>query len=224
MIEFYLDTVDLAQIARFNESIPLTGITTNPTILAKAGVGITELLPEVSSLFEAGPRIHIQVVSASVNEMVLEAQKLHALPYDIVVKVPATEIGLAAIRKMKQYQIPVLATAIYSAEQGFLAATCGADYLAPYVNRMNVLGIDGVAVVSDLQNLVECHQLNSVLLPASFKNSQQVLNVLKLGVGAITLPINVIEGLFSQPIVQPAVEQFEFDWQTAFGTKRSFES
>ncbi|HHZ71296.1 MAG TPA: fructose-6-phosphate aldolase [Methylococcaceae bacterium] len=224
MVEFYLDTVDLEQISRFNHCLPLKGITTNPTILAKAGIGINRLLPEITSLLGVNTRVHIQVVSDSVDGMVFEAQKLHALPYDIVVKVPATEIGLAAIRQIKGYAIPVLATAIYSAEQGFLAAMCGADYLAPYVNRMDVLGIDGVAVVSDLQNLVACNQLNSVLLPASFKNSQQVLRVLKLGVGAITLPVNVVEALFSPSIVQPAVERFDQDWQSAFGGQKSYES
>ena len=224
MIEFYLDTVDLEQISRFNHCLPLKGITTNPTILAKAGIGINRLLPEITSLLGGHTRVHIQVVSDSVEGMVLEAQKLHALPYDIVVKVPATEIGLAAIRQIKRDANPVLATAIYSAEQGFLAAACGADYLAPYVNRMDVLGIDGVAVVSDLQDLVECNQFDSVLLPASFKNSQQVLRVLKLGVGAITLPVNVVEALFGPSIVQPAVDKFNQDWQAVFGHQLTYDN
>ncbi|MBT3698656.1 MAG: fructose-6-phosphate aldolase, partial [Methylococcales bacterium] len=74
------------------------------------------------------------------------------------------------------------------------------------------------------QDLVECNQFDSVLLPASFKNSQQVLRVLKLGVGAITLPVNVVEGLVSPGIVHPAVEQFNQDWQTVFGSQKSYES
>ncbi len=224
MIELYLDTVDLEQVSRFNYCLPLRGITTNPSILAEAGRGIDRLLPEVTSLLGDNARIHVQVVSESVEGIVLEAQQLHTLPYDIVVKIPATEIGLAAIRQIKQCGVPVLATAIYSAEQGFLAAMCGVDYLAPYVNRMDVLGIDGVAVVSDLQDLLDRNQLDSVLLPASFKNSQQVLRVLKLGVGAITLPVNVVEGLFSSRIVQPAIEQFNQDWKAAFGSYNSYES
>ncbi len=141
-----------------------------------------------------------------------------------MVKVPATETGLAAIRKIKAEDILVLATAVYSAQQGFLAALCGADYLAPYVNRIDAMGADGVGVVADLQVLLDQHRLDCTILPASFKNTQQVMNVLKLGVGAITLPVDVAAQLFAHPAVQPAVEQFTQDWQGVFGSKLSFES
>jgi TalC/MipB family fructose-6-phosphate aldolase len=118
----------------------------------------------------------------------------------------------------------VLATAIYSAHQGFLAALCGADYLAPYVNRIDVMGADGVGVVAELQLLLDQHRLDSKILPASFKNTQQVMDVLKLGVGAITLPVDVAAQMFAHPAVQPAVDHFIHDWQGVFGSKLSFES
>jgi fructose-6-phosphate aldolase 1 len=156
--------------------------------------------------------------------MVEEAKRLHELPYDMVIKIPATETGLTAIKKIKAENITVLATAIYSVQQGFLAALCGADYLAPYVNRIYAMGTDGVAVAADLQLLLNQHQLNCKLLPASFKNTQQVMDVLKLGVAAITLPYDVAAQMLAHPAVQPAVDKFNSDWGEAFGDKLSFES
>jgi TalC/MipB family fructose-6-phosphate aldolase len=224
MFELYLDTADLGQISRFSACLPVRGITTNPSILARAGLGPAELLPKVAQTLGEKTRIHVQVVSGSADAMVREALRLHEMPYDIVVKVPATEIGLAAIKQMKARNIPVLATAIYSVQQGFLAALCGADYLAPYVNRIDALGANGTGVVADLQLLLDRHQLSSRLLPASFKNTQQVLEVLKAGVASITLPPDIAAELFAHPGVQPAVERFSQDWQEIFGERLSFES
>lgn len=223
MLELYLDSVDLAQIARFNNCLPIKGVTTNPSILAAAGVGLPEVLPALTRILGANARIHVQVVSQNAEAMLAEARRIAALPYDLVIKVPATEIGLTAIRAMKAENLTVLATAIYSAHQGFLAALSGADYLAPYVNRIDTMGGDGVAVVADLQLLLDCQGLGSKILPASFKNTQQVLDVLKSGVAALTLPVDVAEQMFAHPAVQPAVDKFTHDWQRVFGDKLAYE-
>ncbi|PSW06572.1 fructose-6-phosphate aldolase [Photobacterium lipolyticum] len=224
MIELYLDTADIVQVSRFNKCLPLRGVTTNPSILAKSGEGLSQILPALAETLGSDARFHAQVVSTTINEMVEEAKQLNQLPYDMVVKVPATETGLAAIKIMKKEGITVLATAIYSAQQGFLAALCGADYLAPYVNRIDGMGSDGVGVVADLQLLLDQHALSSKILAASFKNTQQAMEVMKLGIGAITLPVDVAAQMFAHPAVQPAVEQFSQDWHSAFGAKLSFES
>lgn len=224
MIELYLDTADIQEVTRFNHCLPLKGVTTNPSILANSAIGLTTLLPTLAKIIGKDARFHAQVVSTTVEEMVAEAKQLDQLPYDMVVKVPATEIGLTAIKLIKQEGILVLATAIYSAQQGFLAALCGADYLAPYVNRIDAIGGDGVGVVADLQHLLNQHQLDSKILAASFKNMQQAMDVMQLGIGAITLPVDVAAQIFAHPSVQPAVEQFSKDWQGVFADRLSFES
>jgi len=223
MLELYLDSVDLAQIARFNKALPIRGVTTNPSILAAVGVGLPELLPALTGILGANARIHVQVVSQDAEAMLAEAERIAALPYDLVIKVPATETGLTAIRAMKAENLTVLATAIYSVHQGFLAALSGADYLAPYVNRIDTMGGDGVAVVADLQLLLDRQGLSSKLLPASFKNTQQVLDVLKSGVAALTLPVDVAAQMFAHPAVQPAVDNFTQDWRRVFGDKLAYE-
>jgi len=224
MLELYLDTVDVKQVKRFSSSLPIKGVTTNPSILANAGVGVNQILPELAKILGSQARFHVQVVSQSVDKIVEEARHLNALPFDIVVKIAATEIGLTAIKQIKQHKINVLATAIYSVQQGFCAALCGADYLAPYVNRIDAMGNSGVAVVADLQKLLTLNNLECKLLPASFKNTLQVMEVMKLGIGAITLPVDVTEQMIIHPAVKPAVDKFDKDWRSSFGEKLSYES
>ncbi len=224
MIELYLDTADLEQVARFNTCLPLKGVTTNPSIVAGSGMGLKQLLAELSDILGKDARFHAQVISNNADAMVAEAEGIMALPYDMVVKVPATEIGLNAIKQMKRQDIPVLATAIYSAQQGFMAALCGADYLAPYVNRIDTLAGDGIGVVADLQNLLNDYQMQSKILAASFKSSHQALAIMKLGVGAITLPVDVAGQMLQHPAVSLAIDRFSKDWQKAFGDSLSYDS
>ncbi len=224
MIELYLDTVDVESVERFTSCLPVKGVTTNPTILANAKVGVNQILPKLSEIIGNQARFHVQVVSQTVEAMVEEAKQIDQLPYDMVVKIPATEAGLVAIKKVKQQKIKVLATAIYSAQQGFCAALSGADYLAPYINRMDTMGNNGIGVVADLQNLLNQHHIDCKLLPASFKNTLQALDVMKLGVEAITLPVDVAEQMILHPAVIPAVDKFNQDWKASFGDKLSYES
>lgn len=224
MLELYLDSADIQQVARFQRCLPVKGVTTNPSILAKAGIGIHQLLADINPLFNGNARFHIQVISQTLDEILNEARQIAALPYDIVVKIPATETGITAIKQLHNEGIPLLATAIYSVQQGFLAALSGADYLAPYVNRINTFGYDGITVVHELQQLLNQQQLKSCLLPASFKNTRQVLDVLQAGVGAITLPVEIMEQMLNHPAVPPALEQFNQDWQSVFHTQLAYES
>ncbi len=224
MFEFYLDTADATKVLQLNQSLPIYGVTTNPSILAQAGLGISTVLPAMDKALGGSARMHVQVVTQTAEAMLVEARQLQALPYDIVVKVPATSVGLAAIKLMKAEGITVLATAIYTAQQGFLAALCGADYLAPYVNRIEAMGSDGVGVVADIQTLLVRHHFAAKLLPASFKNTLQVMDVLQLGVAAITIPVDIAEQMMAHPAVQPAVDQFTQDWQAVFGDRSVVES
>ncbi len=224
MFELYLDTADLDQIKALAGALPLAGVTTNPSIMAAGGIGLTELLPKLAEILGSNSRFHVQVVSNTVEGIVAEAMQLHALPFDIVVKIPAHAAGLAAIKQIKQDGVPVLATAIYNVQQGWLAALNGADYLAPYFNRIDNQGFDGVGVVADLQNLIEQYRMPTKLLVASFKNVNQVLQVLQLGVASVTLPADIARQMLNVPATDTAVDQFQQDWQAAFSSMLSFES
>lgn len=224
MLEIYLDSTNLTEIKILSQALPLAGVTTNPSILAAGGRGLRELLPALADILGTDSRFHVQVVSQNLTDIITEAEQLHALPFDIVVKIPAHQAGLVAIKHLKQLDIPVLATAIYNVQQGMLAALNGADYLAPYLNRIDNMGFDGVAVVADLQQFINQYQLPCKLLVASFKNVQQVLQVFKYGVQAVTLPLDIAQHMLTTPATDAAVQQFDRDWQAAFAGQLSHES
>ncbi|AEF98947.1 transaldolase family protein [Methylomonas methanica] len=223
MLELYLDSANLADIKNLSAALPLAGVTTNPTIMAAGGMGLNRLLPALADILGADARFHVQVVSNTTNDIVAEAHKLHDLPFDIVVKIPAHAAGLSAIKQLKKDGVPLLATAIYNVQQGMLAALNGADYLAPYLNRIDNLGFDGVQVVRDLQMFVNHYQLPSKLLVASFKNVHQVLQVLSHGVRAVTLPADIARQFLSAPATDSAIEQFNQDWRAVFADRLSYE-
>lgn len=224
MLELYLDTANLQQIEELAPILPLRGVTTNPSIMAAGGVGLNALLPKLESVLGKQTRIHVQVLSNSVDGIIEEASQLHALPYDIVVKIPAHANGLAAIKQIKQATVPVLATAIYSKQQAIIAALNGADYLAPYLNRIDNLGFDSLEVIDGIQNFLERYQLPSQLLVASFKNLNQVLSVLDLGVGAVTLPTDIAWQFLNHQATELAVDKFNSDWQLQFSDKLSYQT
>jgi fructose-6-phosphate aldolase 1 len=150
--------------------------------------------------------------------MVAEALLLSQRVSGLVVKVPVTREGLAAIKKLKSMNIPTLGTAVYGAGQGLLSALAGAEYVAPYVNRLDAQGGDGIAMVKELQTLLSLHAPQSKVLAASFRTPRQAMDCLLAGCQSITLPVDVAEQLLNAPAVQAAVEKFEADWQQAFGT------
>lgn len=225
MFQLLLDTADVKKIAEINEYLPVHGVTTNPSIMAGAGTGINFVLPAIVEVLGEDTQLFVQALSTTVDGIVEEAQKLSEMPFkNITVKIPTTPIGLAAMKKLKPTNIRTLATAIYTVQQGFLAALNGADYMSPYVNRIDTLNNNGVGVCAEIQHLLDIHELPTILTPASFKSTQQVMDVLATGCGAITLPVDVIEQMVNFPAVQPAVEKFNTDWSAAFGDKLSYNS
>lgn len=224
MLELYLDSADIDEISRIAQCLPLYGVTTNPSILAAAQIGIHNLLVGLAPVLVDDSPLFVQVVTTQYEDMLNEVRQLQHLSRHVIVKIPATPTGLRVIKTSKKEGITVLATAIYSAQQGFMAALAGADYLAPYVNRIADLGHDAIAEVALLQQLITTHHLSTKILAASFKNARQALSVMALGIGAITLPPNIAWQLIRHPAVPGAVAQFSADWQATFANKLSFES
>ncbi|WP_145525783.1 fructose-6-phosphate aldolase [Yersinia rohdei] len=217
-MELYLDTADVAAVKRLARILPLQGVTTNPSILAKVGKPIWEVLPALRDALGGTGKLFAQVLASDSELMVSEAVLLSQRVPGLVIKVPATAEGLAAIKKLKTMSIPTLGTAIYGAGQGLLSALAGAEYVAPYVNRLDAQGGDGIAMVRELQQLLTLHAPGAKVLAASFRTPRQVLDCLLAGCQSVTLPVEVAEQFISTPAVQAAVEQFEHDWQDAFGT------
>ncbi len=216
-MELYLDTANVAEVERLARFFPLAGVTTNPSIIAAGQIPLWEVLPRLREAVGKDGRLFAQVLGRDAATMVAQAKQLVERIPGIVVKVPVTAEGLAAIRQLTAGGIPTLGTAVYSPAQGLLAALAGAIYVAPYVNRVDAQGGDGIKTVQELQALLDLHVPHCKILAASFKSPRQALNCLLAGCEAITLPLDVAQQLISAPAVDAAIDKFEHDWKGAFG-------
>ncbi|ACQ93906.1 transaldolase [Tolumonas auensis DSM 9187] len=216
-MEFYLDSADLNAIERLARFMPIQGVTTNPSIIAKGGKPLAQALPALRSLIGPDKILFAQVMADKAEDMVKEAEQLQTLDHQLVVKVPVTAEGLLAIQQLKTRNITTLGTAVYSPMQALLAALAGASYVAPYVNRIDAQGGSGIKCVQELQQLLTLHAPHCQILAASFKTPRQVLDCLLAGCTSITLPIDVAEQLIRSPAVDAAITQFNQDWHQAFG-------
>lgn len=214
-----IDDANLEQIKRLFECYPYDGVTTNPTILSKTGKNPMEQLKEIRKIMPDHAQLHAQVLSSTADEMVKEAHyMLEQLGKEnTFIKVPVSKEGLKAISLLSKEGIATTATAIYSPLQGFLAAKAGARYAAPYVNRLNNLCYDGLQVAKDIHSMFQLHHLNCDVIGASFKNSQQVFELCKFGIGSVTAAPDVLDALAANGITDNAISAFNQDFETLGG-------
>lgn len=197
--------------------MPLAGVTSNPTIIKREGeLDFFEHLKKVRELIGPQPSLHVQVVAKDTAGMVAEAKKLQAeLGGNLYIKIPVTQEGLVAIKHLKQADFKVTATAIYTTMQGLLALEAGADYLAPYYNRMENLDTDPVALIAQLASAREKSTQKGKILAASFKNASQVTKALGAGAQAVTAGSDIYAASLADPAIAKAVSDFAIDWKTS---------
>lgn len=211
----YLDTSNLEEIRKALETGVIKGITTNPTILLKEKKSRLEQIKAIDNLAES--IVFVQLVGITKEELLEDFYKLYeirkTLKGDLGVKVPVTTDGLFVISKIKKDypEIKVLATAIYSADQGILATIAGADLLAPYVNRMENNNIDSLNSIEKIRIFIDDRSLNTQILAASFKNTNQVVNALISGAHTATIPYDILVQMTDKDLVKNAVEVFYQD-------------
>lgn len=219
-MKFLVDHADIEKIREIYRVFPMDGVSTNPSILAAVGRQPFEVLKEIRSFIGPEADLHVQVVGQTVDAMLEDAARIRReLGANTYVKIPVNEEGLAAIKALRKEDrdAHITATAIYTSMQAFLAAKAGANYAAPYVNRIDNLGADGVGTAKTIHDIFRKNGLPADILAASFKNSQQALELCAYGVGAATLAPDVIHGLLKNDSVTMAIAAFTRDFETLCG-------
>lgn len=216
-MELYLDTADLQAIQRVSQYLPIQGVTTNPSILARQGIQLKQIVPAIRDFIGVNKQIFVQVITEHADAMIEEAESILHIDKNAIIKVPVTQAGLVAIRQLSSQGVTVLGTAIYTPMQAFLAGLAGAKYVAPYVNRIDAQGGNSRQALTEMMSLLSQHVPGCQILAASFKSPRQVLDCLLSGCSSITVPIDVAEQFLSLPAVDAAVSQFSNEWQQKFG-------
>ncbi|RFU68567.1 transaldolase family protein [Bacillus sp. V59.32b] len=217
-MRLYIDSANLNQIRHINEYFPVAGVTTNPSILVKEKRPFLDVLQEIREVIGEEKELFVQLLGDTAEEIVQEAKYIsRELPGNTVVKIPVTEEGLKAIRRLSEENVPTLATTIYTSFQALMAALAGAKYVAPYVNRIDNLTGDGRKVVEEIVQLFSTNGLSTEMVAASFKNIQQVLNVCLAGAQSVTVGPDLIEKFIAFPATAADVAVFKEEWQKSYG-------
>ena len=223
-MELLLDTANLEAIRKYHDYYEITGVTTNPTILSREKGPFFETYEKIRGIIGEKKQLHVQVTGNNCEEMLKEAQMITArLGKDVFIKVPVIEEGVKAMKLLKEGGFHVTATAVVSVQQAFLAGSVGADYVAPYVNRMANLNIDPYGAVARIRNLFDHQAITTKILGASFKNTQQVMLTYENGAEAVTVAPELLTTMCSNAVTDLWVANFDRDWCELYGDRRIYE-
>ncbi len=217
---YILDTADLDAIRHCNEFYPLAGVTTNPSIISKENMDFWELVKDIREIIGKDKMLHVQTAQTTSEKIIEEAMLLEKeLGENFYLKIPICEEGLKATMKLKKLGIGVTVTAIFTPAQALIAAKAGADFVAPYVNRLdNIIG-DGTEVVSQIVNEFKGYNMDCKVLAASFKNAEQVHRCAMYGCHSVTVTPDILKNIISHPMTDAAIRGFDKDWYSTYGDK-----
>lgn len=219
-MKYLLDTANLAEIRELSEYLPIAGVTSNPTIVkAEGAVPFFAHMREIRSIIGQHP-LHIQVTAQDYAGMMRDAEAIFRhVDENVYVKVPVDFAGVKVIKALKRQGANVTATAVYGMNQAFIALEAGADCIAPYYNRMEVLGVDAANVIGNIAGIINHYGYESEILAASFKQPVQIDRAILAGAHSVTAAPNVLREIFAKKIVSDAVRTFADDWAGLYGGK-----
>lgn len=209
-MKFFIDTADVSEIRKAYDMGCVDGVTTNPSLLAKAGRGLDETIREICSIVD-GP-VSAECVSLNAPELIVEGRKLAQIHKNVVVKVPMGVEGMKAVKKLTSEGIKTNVTLCFSANQALLAAKAGATYISPFVGRLDDISQDGMELIAHILEIYGNYDFETQVLVASVRNPVHVLQAARMGAHVATLPYNVIAMLANHPLTDAGIKKFLDDW------------
>ena len=217
-MKYLLDTINLEDVRNCYDYLPIAGVTSNPSIIKKEGrIDFFGHMNEIRSIIGRDKSLQIQVIATDVDGMLKDAETiLNRVDDQVFIKVPVNMNGLKVIKKLKEQGRNVTATAIYTVNQGLLAMEAGADFIAPYYNRMENLNIDPEQVIRFFAQMIDRYGYQTRILAASFKNIGQVNKTFLAGAQAATMDPSILEAALAMPDITKAIDDFNNDWKSLY--------
>ena len=212
-MKIFLDCSDVDLIKHGFESGLVDGITTNPSLMLKAGKNPKEVLKEISDIFPFHSSISAEVVGSTVDSMLEEAQEYLEIGPNITIKVPCTRTGLRACKELSRDEVPVNVTLVFSAAQAILASKAGATYVSPFIGRLNDQYWDGLSLVEEISDVYSTHGAKTQVLAASIREPIQVANCFRVGADICTLPWDIFNKMYDHCLTSAGLEKFNDDWK-----------
>ncbi|BBI33001.1 fructose-6-phosphate aldolase [Cohnella abietis] len=210
-MKFYLDTGNVEEIKRIVKLGLVDGVTTNPSLIAKEGRIFKDVIKEICAIVE-GP-VSAEVISLDVEGMLKEAHEIAQWAPNVVIKLPMTEAGLEATHQLSQEGIKTNVTLIFSVAQGLLAAKAGATYISPFVGRLDDIGVDGMALVRNLRQVLDQYGLASEIIAASIRHIGHFEQAALAGAHIATIPGTLLPVLWKHPLTDNGIDRFLKDWE-----------
>ncbi|URZ16217.1 fructose-6-phosphate aldolase [Clostridium felsineum] len=214
-MKFFLDTANVNYIKEAYEMGVISGVTTNPSLIAKEGRDFNEVIKEITDIVD-GP-ISGEVISEASKEMIEEGLNIAKIHKNMVVKIPMTSEGLKATKVLADEGIKTNVTLIFSAAQALLAANAGATYVSPFIGRMDDISMSGMDLVRDIAEIFGVHKIQTKIIAASVRNPIHVIDSAKAGAHIATVPYSLITQMIKHPLTEEGLKKFKNDWSEAFG-------
>lgn len=212
-MKFFLDTAIIEEIREVHELGILSGVTTNPSLIAKSGRVFEEVLQEILQIVDGS--VSAEVMSREASGMIAEGERLAAYGENVTIKVPMTWEGLKAVSHFASKGIKTNVTLIFSANQALLAARAGATYVSPFLGRLDDISHNGLQLIEEISSIFSVHDLSTEIIAASVRHPLHVTEAAIAGADIATIPYGVIKQLIKHPLTDQGIEKFERDWQEA---------
>jgi transaldolase len=211
-MKFFIDTADLDEIRELADTGLLDGVTTNPSLIAKSGGNILDVIADICEIV-AGP-VSAEITATEVDMMLEEAEILGAIASNVTIKVPLTVNGLKTCKLLRKQNKMVNVTLCFSASQALLAAKAGATYISPFVGRIDDVGGNGMDLIDEIVGIYSQYpDIKTEVLVASVRHPLHVIEAAKMGADVVTLPPSVLRQLFSHPLTDKGLSAFLDDWK-----------
>jgi len=210
-MKFFIDTADIKEIKEAAAMGLVDGVTTNPSLVSKTGRKFRDVLLEICDLVP-GP-VSAEVVSTTHDEIMKEARELSGLRKNIVVKIPLIPEGLKAVRTCADAGIKTNVTLCFTATQALLAAKAGANYISPFVGRLDDISTDGMQVVGEILEIYQNYDFQTEVLVASVRGPMHVQQAARMGAHVATCPLSVLLQLSKHPLTDSGLKKFLADWE-----------
>jgi transaldolase len=209
-MKFFIDTADVAEIRDLASTGLVDGVTTNPSLIAKSGRRMAEVIAEICAAVP-GP-VSAEVTATDHATMLREGRYLAAIAENVTVKVPLTVDGLKTCKVLSDDGIPVNVTLCFSPAQALLAAKAGAAFISPFIGRVDDIGGSGMELIADIVAIYGAYDFDTEILVASVRGPQHVVEAAKLGADVATLPPAVLRQMYKHPLTDRGLEAFLADW------------
>jgi len=210
-MKFFVDTADVDAIRELNELGMVDGVTTNPSLIMKAGRDIREVTKEICDLVD-GP-VSAETVALDADGMVAEGRELAKIADNIVIKVPLTWDGLKACKTLSAEGRMVNVTLCFSANQALLAAKAGATFISPFIGRLDDINLDGMDLIATIREIYDNYDFDTQILAASIRSANHMSEAARIGADVATAPPDVIKKMVSHPLTDKGLDAFLKDWE-----------